>query len=386
MSIVKYGILGFGSMGTSHSSWLYQGARVPESTVTAVCDINEERRKVALEKMPDIQVFDNADDFFAKGDFDAVILCIPHYQHPKYAIQAFKAGKHVMCEKPAGIYTSQIEEMNAEAAKHPELSFAMMFNQRINPLYQQLKQILDRKEIGELRRVSWMITTWWRTQKYYDSSAWRATWGEEGGGILVNQAPHQLDLIQWLFGLPTMVHSFIKYGSHRDVLVDDDVTAYFEFPNGCTGSLITCTFDPLGTDRLEILGDEGKIVVENSSKVTVMKLEKNEEWYNRNLGFREVMALVHGQTGEKLYDSYSFEYPEHWDIQHIDTLINFTNNILHGEKLISEGHEGINAVQLANAMYLSSWTNSDVKIPVDGDLFKKLLDEKVEDEKARKAK
>ena len=384
MSVLRYGILGYGSMGTSHSMWLYKGARVPESTVTAVCDINPERLKAAKEKMPDIEVYDNAEEFFEKGNFDCVIIAVPHYFHPTYAIEAFRHGKHVMCEKPAGVYTSQIQEMIDESKKHPELSFAMMFNQRANPLYKRLKDILDRKEIGELRRINWLITTWWRTQVYYDSSSWRATWGEEGGGVLVNQAPHQLDLIQWLFGLPSTVHSFIKYGSHRDILVDDDVTAYFEYPNGCTGTLITCTFDPLGTDRLEILGDEGKIIVENSSKVIVRKLMKNEEVYNRTLGFRDMMALVHGQTAEKLYDEYSFEEPEHWDIQHIDTLINFTNNILHGEKLISQGEEGINAVQLANAMYLSSWTGSDAKIPVDAVLFKKLLDERIEEEKKAK--
>lgn len=384
MAIVKYGILGFGSMGTSHSRWLYNGANVPESTVSAVCDIDDDRRNAAKEMMSDISIFDNADDFFAKGDFDAVILCVPHYLHPQYAIQAFKAGKHVMCEKPAGVYASQVEEMIQESKKHKDLAFAMMFNQRVNPLYLRLKQLLEDKEIGELRRVSWMITTWWRTQKYYDSSSWRATWGEEGGGILVNQAPHQLDLIQWLFGLPSMVHSFIKYGSHRDILVDDDVTAYFEFPNGCTGSFITCTFDPVGTDRLEILGDRGKIIVENSSKVTVRRLMKSEEEYNRSLGFREVMALVHGQTGEKLYEEYSFEYPEHWDIQHIDTLKNFTEFILHGTELISRGEEGINEVQLANALYLSSWTGSDVSIPVDPILFKEKLDEKVRQERGAK--
>jgi Predicted dehydrogenases and related proteins len=380
MDNVRFGILGYGNMGTSHSLWLV-GGKVPGAALCAVCDINPARLEVAATNCPGVALFSDPEEFMASHAFDALIIAVPHYDHPRYAIEAMKQGYHVMCEKPAGILPDDIKKMNAEAESHPELSTAMMLNQRINPLYQKVKKLLDDKEIGDIRRVTWHITTWWRTQKYYDSSAWRATWRGEGGGVLVNQAPHQLDLITWLFGTPSMVHAFIKYGSHRAITVDDDVTAYFEWPNGATGTLVTCTFDPLGTDRLEILGNRGKIIIENGSTVTVKKQLKSEEQLNAELDFRQVLALVHGQGSEKLNDEYSFEMPEHWDIQHIDTLINFVENIREGKSLIAPLTEGLHAVEFASGMYLSSWTGKDVALPVDDKLFRSLLEERIAGEK-----
>ena len=296
------------------------------------------------------------------------------------AIAALERDLHVMVEKPAGVYVNQIKEMNAAAARKPQLVFGMMFNQRMNPLYQKVKAILEEGTIGDIRRVSWMITSWWRTQKYYDSSAWRATWAGEGGGVLVNQAPHQLDLLQWLCGMPVNMQAHLKYGSHRDITVEDDVTAYFEYANGASGTFITCTHDALGTDRLEIHGDNGKIIITDSKTVTVKKLNKPEEVLNRELDFRQMLALVKGQTGEKLYTEESFECPENWDQQHIDVLINFTNAILHGEELIAPGAEGVKAVEIANAMFLSDWLGRTVEMPVDGDLFYEKLQERVKKE------
>lgn len=382
MKNVRYGILGFGSMGTSHGTWLY-GGKVQNSTVTAVCDINVARLEYANTNFPGVLTFQDVDEFFASKVFDAVIIAVPHYLHPPYAIQAMQNGYHVMLEKPAGIMASAIHEMNVESQKHPELKFAMMFNQRLNPLYKHLKELLVAQEIGEIRRISWFITTWWRTQKYYDSSSWRATWTDEGGGILVNQAPHQLDLIQWLFGLPIKTRAFIKYGSHRDISVDDDVTAYYEFPNGATGTFITCTFDPVGTDHLEILGDYGKIVVEDSARLIVKRLFKSEQELNATLDFKQVLALVRGQSVEKLYDETSYYYPEKWDVQHIDALQNFTNHILYDEILVSPGTEGISAVELANAFYVSDWLGRDIAIPCDRALFDSLLMEKIANEKSK---
>lgn len=382
MDMVRFGIIGFGSMGTSHGTWL-NDKRIAHGCVTAVCDKDTARLEHAKKVLPGVLIFQDADAFFASKAFDAVIIAVPHYFHPPYAIQAMQHGYHVMLEKPAGINVSAIARMNDEAKKHPDIKFAMMFNQRLNPLYKHVKALLDAKEIGEIRRVSWMITTWWRTQKYYDSSAWRATWGEEGGGILVNQAPHQLDLIQWLFGLPIKVRSFIKYGSHRDISVDDDVTAYFEFSNGATGTLITCTFDPLGTDRLEILGDRGKIIVEDSAKLTIKRQFKSEQELNATLDFKQVLAMVRGQSLEKLYEESSYTYPEKWDVQHIDALQNFTNSITADEALVAQGVEGIRAVELANAFYLSDWLGRDVAIPVDSAQFDNLLIERIAHEKTK---
>ena len=383
MENVRYGVIGIGNMGTSHSGWL-AGGKIPGATLTAVCDIDEKRRAWAKENLPEVAVFEDYKELLDSKLVDAVIIAVPHYLHPEMAIEALKRNINTMVEKPAGVYASQIREMNAEAEKHPDVKFAMMFNQRTNPLYQKVKEILDAGTIGELRRVTWIITSWWRTQKYYDSSAWRATWAGEGGGVLVNQAPHQLDLLQWLCGMPSLMEAHLKYGSHRDITVEDDVTAYFEYPNGATGTFITCTHDALGTDRLEIHGDNGKIIITDSKCVTVKKMDKPEDVWNHELDFRQMLALVKGQTQQKLYTEETFECPENWDQQHIDVLINFTNAIAKGEELIAPGAEGIKAVEIANAMFLSDWLGHAVTIPVDDELFYEKLQEKVQEEKNRK--
>ena len=383
MENVRYGVIGIGNMGTSHSGWL-AGGKIPGATLTAVCDIDEKRRAWAKENLPEVAVFEDYKELLDSKLVDAVIIAVPHYLHPEMAIEALKRNINTMVEKPAGVYASQIREMNAEAEKHPDVKFAMMFNQRTNPLYQKVKEILDAGTIGELRRVTWIITSWWRTQKYYDSSAWRATWAGEGGGVLVNQAPHQLDLLQWLCGMPSLMDAHFKYGAHRDITVEDDVTAYFEYPNGATGTFITCTHDALGTDRLEIHGDNGKIIITDSKCVTVKKMDKPEDVWNHELDFRQMLALVKGQTQQKLYTEETFECPENWDQQHIDVLINFTNAIAKGEELIAPGAEGIKAVEIANAMFLSDWLGHAVTIPVDDELFYAKLQEKVQEEKNRK--
>jgi UDP-N-acetyl-2-amino-2-deoxyglucuronate dehydrogenase len=383
MENVRYGVIGIGNMGTSHSGWL-AGGKIPGATLTAVCDIDEKRRAWAKENLPEVAVFEDYKELLDSKLVDAVIIAVPHYLHPEMAIESLKRNINTMVEKPAGVYASQIREMNAEAEKHPDVKFAMMFNQRTNPLYQKVKEILDAGTIGELRRVTWIITSWWRTQKYYDSSAWRATWAGEGGGVLVNQAPHQLDLLQWLCGMPSLMEAHLKYGSHRDITVEDDVTAYFEYPNGATGTFITCTHDALGTDRLEIHGDNGKIIITDSKCVTVKKMDKPEDVWNHELDFRQMLALVKGQTQQKLYTEETFECPENWDQQHIDVLINFTNAIAKGEELIAPGAEGIKAVEIANAMFLSDWLGHAVTIPVDDELFYAKLQEKVREEKNRK--
>lgn len=383
MDKVRAGVIGYGNMGTSHCKWIHDGI-IPGMELSAVCDIDSVKIDAAKKNFgDDVRYFADYKAMIDSGSVDAVIIAVPHYFHPEMAIYALEKGVHAMVEKPAGVYTKQVKEMNAVAAKHPDLVFAMMFNQRTNPLYIKIKEILDSGRIGEIRKVTWIITSWWRTQKYYDSSSWRATWAGEGGGVLMNQAPHQLDLLQWLTGMPTMIRAYLKYGSHRKIDVEDDVTAYFEYPNGANGTLVTCTHDAAGTDRLEIQGENGKIIVEDSSKVTVKILRKSETELSETLDFRQMLALVKGQSGEKLYDEESFAIPENWDKQHIDVLINFADAILNGACLIAPGKEGVKAVEIADAMYLSSWLGKEITLPIDDDLFYDELQKKVEEEKSR---
>jgi len=381
MMNVRVGLVGYGNMGKSHAKWIH-GGMVPGLVLSAICDNDEKTLALAKETYKDdVSYFDDYDKMVASKKVDAVIIAVPHYFHPPFAIKAMKEGLHVMVEKPAGVYTKQVEEMDSEAKKHPELVYAMMLNQRANPLYMKIKEMLDEGRIGSIRRVSWIATSWWRTQKYYDSSPWRATWSGEGGGVLVNQAPHNLDLMLWLFGMPKRMTAHLKYGSHRDISVEDDVTAYFEYENGASGVFITCTHDALGTDRLEIHGDKGKIIINDSSEVIVKTLYKSEDEYNKTLDFRHMLALIHGEAGEKLFEEERFTMPENWEKQHVDMLKNLSDAILHGAKLIAPGAEGIKEVQLSNSMHLSSWFGKEVEIPFDGDLFLSELNKRILEEK-----
>lgn len=364
MKKVRLGIIGVGNIGTGHVQNILAGLS-PEVEITAAADRRASRREWIQDKIPGLTIFNEGEELIASGLCEAVMVCVPHYQHPTLAISAMKHGLHVLVEKPAGVYTLQVREMNAEADKHPELTFGMMFNQRTNCVYRKLKEMIDSGEIGQIKRVSWLITDWYRTQMYYDSGAWRATWKGEGGGVLLNQCPHQLDLLQWLCGLPVRVRAFCHEGKWHDIEVEDDVTAYLEFENGATGVFVTTTGDAPGTNRLEITGTLGKVVCEND-KLVFSRLETDErEWcLNCPEGFKK-------PAWETFEVSTDGENPQH------PAVINaFAGHILRGEPLIADGREGIRGLMLSNAMHLSAWLDSTVSLPFDEELFKNLLMER----------
>lgn len=326
MDKVRYGIIGVGGMGRTHAQSLLSDIKGAE--LTAVCDISLERLEWAEEHLPDhVQRFLSPEELFKSGIIDAVMIATPHYDHPPLAIQALGYGLHVLIEKPAGVYTKAVQEMNDAAAKS-DRKFGIMYNQRTNPLYQKLRELIQSGELGEIRRTNWIITNWYRSQSYYDSGGWRATWGGEGGGVLLNQDPHQLDLWQWTTGMmPKRVRAFCQFGKYRNIEVEDDVTAYVEYENGATGLFITTTGEAPGTNRFEITGDNGKIVVEDGT-LTFFRLRTPEPKFNAEY------------TG-------GFGAPECWKCeipveagngeQHKGILRNFTNAILQDEPLLAPG-------------------------------------------------
>ena len=306
MEKVRFGIVGFGIQGSAYAGYLSgrpkkEGPQVecPEHcTLGAICDIDAEKEKTARELYPEYPFYHDWKELVDSGNVDAVITTVPHYLHPEIAIYCMEHGVNVLVEKPAGVYTKQVQAMNDCSLEHKDVVFGIMFNQRTNKLYQKVKEIVESGELGEIRRSSWIINSWWRPDSYYRQSAWRATWGGEGGGVLVNQAPHQLDLWQWICGVPTSVYAKCKFGAHRDIIVENDVTVVTEYENGATGSFITCTHDPIGTDRLEIDLSGGKIVVDNSRKVTVYKLKRNEDELNESVAMGGLGKLVSSNSGE----------------------------------------------------------------------------------------
>ncbi len=364
MKTVRLGIIGIGNMGTGHSERILAG-NIPNMELTAVCDINPDRIVAFKEKFSAaVATFDDAETMMDSGLCDAILVSVPHYDHPKYSMMAMRKGLHVMCEKPAGVYTKQVVEMN-ECAKECDVTFAMMFNQRTNCVYRKMKEIVDSGELGEIKRVNWIITSWYRPQFYYDSGAWRATWEGEGGGVLLNQCPHNLDLVQWICGMPSKVTAFCHEGKWHDIEVEDDVTAYLEYPNGATGTFITTTGETPGTNRFEISFDGGKLVCEKDT-LTLHKLDMFESEYSRTteIAFGHPHATVTEIETDGLNE------------QHDGVLRAFTNHILEGTPLIAGGEEGLQGLTLSNSMHLSSWLGQAVTLPLDEDLFLAELDKR----------
>jgi len=357
MEKVRLGIIGIGGMGTNHALSIVKG-NVPEMELTAVADIREIRRSWAKENLPgSVAIFEDGRELIESGTCDAVLIATPHYFHPDFVIYALEHGIHAITEKPAGVYTKKVREMN-EAASKSDKVFAIMLNQRTNCVYRKLHEMIESGELGELKRVNWIITDWYRTQAYYDAAGWKATWDGEGGGVLLNQSPHQLDLLQWLCGMPVKVRAFCHEGKWHDIEVEDDVTAYLEYANGATGVFVTSTGDAPGTNRLEITFDCGKVICEHD-KLVLYKLSQSEREFSRNCpdGFRKPeMTVSEVETDGK-------------NEQHTGVLKAFADRILHGGKLVAEGTEGIRGLTLSNAMHLSSWLDRTVEIPFDEDLF-----------------
>ncbi len=367
---IRFGIIGCGNMGSKHLNFCKKGC-LPEFELVAVADAKESRREFAQKEMPGITVFESGSDLIKSGLVDAVIIATPHYQHPTLAQEAFDAGVHVMIEKPAGVYTKQVREMN-EAADKQNKSFGIMFNQRTNPCYIKLREMIKSGKFGEIKRVNWIITDWYRTQAYYNSGDWRATWSGEGGGVLLNQCPHQLDLWQWICGMPCTVRAFLHEGKWHNIEVEDDATIYVEYPNGATGVFITTTADLPGSNRLEITLEKGSLICTNGSKIEVCEYNVSEREFcmTAEQGFRQPEATRYTVTPD----------PEPWP-QHVQVLTQFGDNILRGGELVGCGQEGINGLTISNCAHLSSWLGKPVQLPIDEELYYNMLQDKIANSK-----
>ncbi len=368
---IRFGIIGMGNMGTSHANNFING-KIRNMRITAVADIVPEKLEWSKNNLPFVKCFDSATALMESGEVDAVIICTPHYFHPPLVIEALKNNLHVVSEKPAGVYTKQVREMNEFAAKQDK-TFAMMFNQRTNCVFRKIKELVESGKYGEIRRVNWIITDWYRTQSYYNSGGWRATWVGEGGGVLLNQSPHQLDLWQWICGMPSKIRAFCHEGKWHDIEVEDDVTIYAEYPNGATGVFITTTGDYPGANRLEITMDKAKITCEDSEKIILCELVEplSENIYSAKDGFAKIEKNIYEVETDGVND------------QHCGVLNAFADHILYGTPLVANGEEGIRGLMISNAAHYSSWTNETVELPIDEDKFYEMLMKKAASSKEK---
>ena len=366
MEKVRYGIVGLGNQGTNYAIKIFDGGKAKDAVVTAMCDINPAKIQAMKDKTAnkEVKYFTDYREMLDSGLCDAVLVEVPHYQHPEIVMECLERGINVICDKPAGVYTKQVREMNEVAAKS-DAKFAMMFNQRTNCLYRKMRDIVREGGIGELQRVTWIITDWYRTQQYYDSGSWRATWKGEGGGVLINQCPHQIDLVQWVVGeLPVEVNGFCQYGKWHDIEVEDEVTAFFKYKNGATGMFITTTGEAPGTNRFEISGTGGKLVCENGKLMWYKNGEDSAEWSRTNpAGFKKPPCeVIEVETDGQ-------------NPQHAGIINNFTAALLGREPMFVDGKEGIAGVELMNAIELSGWNGGEsVSLPIDEDRYLRELE------------
>ena len=362
MEKIRLGLIGLGNMGTPVAQMLTDG-RCPEIRLAAICDSSAKRLEYARAEYPDTPLFLNAEEMMDSGLVDMVYIAVPHYDHPVLAKEAFRRKLHVMVEKPAGVYTKAVREMNEEAEK-AGVKFGMMFQSRTIDAFRKVKELLDSGEFGQIRSISWLVTNWYRSQAYYDSGSWRATWAGEGGGVLLNQCPHNLDLLQWLGGMPVEITAKCSVAKWHDIEVEDDVAAILRYENGALGTFITSTGIAPGTNRLEIATDKGTMIVENSAKLTVRSLQAR---------------LLPGQSDQTAPKVTTIEYtfPKETMMRHGLVFNAFAGAILRDEPMVAPGEEGIRSLTLSNAMYLSAWTGETVQLPLDEELFCQELQKRV---------
>jgi predicted dehydrogenase len=368
MNKVRLGIIGLGNIGQHHFGYLTAG-KVSRAEVVAVSDAVAAK----LEKYKPLKTFTDGEELIRSGLVDAVIIATPHYQHTTLGIAALKQGLHVMVEKPISAHKADAERLIATHQQHPKLVFAGMFQLRAEPRYLKIRKLIQGGELGEIVRMSWIITDWFRTEAYYASGGWRATWKGEGGGVLLNQCLHNLDAMQWLLGMPARVRGFCQLGRFHNIEVEDNVSAYFEYPGGGTGTFVSSTGEAPGTNRFEIAGTRGKVLLE-ADKLSFTRNESDMVEFSRTarLGFAK---------------------PEVWNVSiplenapnpHATLMQNFVNAILEGEPLIVPGEEGIHSVELANVILYSSLLDQTVQLPMDSAAYEKKLNQLIASSKLEK--
>ena len=370
MDKVRIGIIGMGNMGQFHAKDILEG-KVARGELTAVGSTSP--KKLAEFEEKGIKVYGSGKEMIDSGNIDALLIATPHYQHTSLGIAALDAGLHIMVEKPISAHKADAERLIAKAKAHPNQVFAGMFQLRVEPRYQKIREIVQNGELGELMRVLWIMTDWFRSEIYFQSGGWRATWKGEGGGVLLNQCLHQLDAMQWITGMPNRVCSHVGIGKWHDIEVEDDVTCYMDFPNGATGAFITSSGETPGSNRFEIAGTKGRLILENEKLTLTRNATPSDEWCKTSkIGFQQPDTTV-----EEIPIPGS-ESP------HAKLMTNFVNAIIDNEPLIAPGVEGIGSVELANVMVYSGIIGKAIELPMNGTEWETKLNELIVNSKHEK--
>lgn len=368
MNSVRLGIVGMGNIGKHHATYLRAG-QVPRAELVAVCSPSPAK----LETYKPLRIYSDPLELIRSKTIDALLIATPHFQHTTLGIAALEAGLHVMVEKPISAHKADAERLIAAAAQRPDLVFGAMFQLRTEPRYLKIQSLLRSGELGRVIRVNWINTDWFRTEAYYASGGWRATWKGEGGGVLLNQALHNLDTLYWLFGRPARVRAFCQLGKYHQIEVEDEVTAYLEWPDGAAGVFVTSTGEAPGSNRLEITGSRGRLVLEND-RLTFVRNESDMLEFSRA-----------AKTGFGKPEVWNAEVPfSNSPAQHASLMQNFVEAILEKKPLVAPGSDGLGSIELANAMLYSGLTNQTVEFPLDSAAYEQKLQQLIADSKFQK--
>ncbi|MDR2266420.1 MAG: Gfo/Idh/MocA family oxidoreductase [Christensenellaceae bacterium] len=373
---VKFAVIGIGRMGSIHAHHLMK-ARVKNATLSAVCDIDSNALTAFFCKHKKIPAFSDYREIMEKVEIDAVIIAVPHYFHIEIAEYFLRHNKHVLIEKPLGVDIKEAKRFLEFLENHVGSSAAIMYNQRTNKVYKKAKQIIDNNGIGTVRRISFIVTDWYRSDAYYLNNSWRASLKGEGGGILINQCVHQLDILTWFVGLPISICATMST-VNRKITTENDVTAVLEYQNGAMCSLNASGHELRGVNRIELSGDSGRILL-GKHRAHYYSFSKSEPEVN------EQTVAGYGSSDIKRK---TFSYGIFRLIadaiygQQIRVVRNFVDHILFGEELIAPAKDGIYALTLINGIYLSAWQNCEVRLPLDGDKYVEVFTQKREEENA----
>lgn len=368
MTNVRCAIIGTGSMGKNYAKMICSGAIDNLTLAAAVCRSDENKRWARDSLPPSVAIYGSEDELYRHADtFDAVIIVTPHKLHPPMAVRALNAGKHVMCDKPAGVTVADAQLIN-EAASRSGKVYAMMCHQRTYPKYKKIKELLSSRTIGNIRRVMLENTASFRTYYYHKSGSWRSSWSGEGGGALINQGYHLIDMWQYLFGLPQAVYARIPFGKYNNFAVDDEATIIMDYPENTTGTFILTTGEGCAVERLEIAGDRGHILLDGNT-LTITRFDCDLSEYARCADVTSTQNL-HGSTEQFVFEDYGNAY----EIM----LKNFAAAVLNGAPPIARGEDGVAALSIINAAYLSAWKGEKIPLPIDTDEYFSALKAHVE--------
>lgn len=372
---IRVALVGVGAMGSKYAKMIVSG-QVKNMLLTGLVARKMEAKTWAATLVNGDgtcpKVYNSADEMFAHaGDFDTVLIVTPHKTHEEIAIRAFELGKHVLCDKPAGATIGQAQRMTFAAKKYNRI-YALIFHQRAYAKYRYIKQMLSCGQLGELKRALVVNSRYFRTAHYHNSGSWRSSWKGEGGGALINQGAHILDMWHWLLGMPQKLYAQIPFGKYNDFDVDDEAAISMQYKDGMTGMFILTTGEAVPQERFEIVGTKGRILLEEDT-LHIYRYSKDSQEYiatekvNSGDNMNIVEEVISFEKGKEPY---------------VEVLENFAEAVLteNASMLIAPGEDGVYQLMLTNGAYYSAWKDMPVELPLDTREYEKVFQEMCETE------